>query len=282
MDYRDVARRNINDALADAQRRLRRLTPRQTAEAMRHGATLLDTRSNDLRLQDGVIADAIHVPLSVLEWRVDPASGYPSPALAGRTERLILICKDGYSSSLAAIRLQELGFPDTTDVAGGYRAWVADGLPTVMVDVRPSVFGSATVIERGGQVLLVHHTYGELNWELPGGGADPGESAEEAARREATEEVGVVLAALRLTGVYWEPQGALGWHHFVFVSALAPDSPEPRAADVKEISECGWFPVDHLPRPMTDFTERRITDALSGRPAGLVLVPERRWLPQVS
>ena len=274
-----MGRRTINDVLADAQARLRRLAPAQAAAAMRDGATLVDTRSNDLRFRDGVIPGAIHVPLSVLEWRVDAASGHPSPALAGHTDRLILICGDGYSSSLAALRLQELGFRETTDVTGGFGAWVAAGLPVEMVDARPSLFGAATVIVRDGRVLLVHHTYGELNWELPGGGADPGESAEEAARREALEEVGVTLATLRLTGVYWEPQGALGWHHFVFRAGLVPGSPEPHAADQKEISECAWFAVDELPRPMSDFTARRIEDALADRPPGVFVVPERSWLP---
>lgn len=148
-----------------------------------------------------------------------------------------------------------------------------------LVDARPSVFGAATVIVRDRRVLLVHHTYGELNWEIPGGGADPGESAEEAARREALEETGVTLAGLRLTGVYWEPQGALGWHHFVFRADLAPDSPEPHVADTAEISECRWFAPDQLPRPLSDFTARRIEDALSGRSARFSVVGERRWLP---
>lgn len=274
-----MGRRNINDVLAAAQARLPRLTPVEAAAAARDGATLVDTRSNDVRLQEGVIPDAIHVPLSVLEWRVDAASGYPSPALAGRTDRIVLICRDGYSSSFAALRLRELGFTETTDVIGGFGAWVAAGLPVIAVEDRPSVFGAATVIVRDGRVLLVHHTYGELNWELPGGGADPGESAEQAALREALEEVGVALTIERMTGVYWEPHGALGWHHFVFRASLAPGSPEPYAADRTEISECGWFAVDALPRPMSDFTARRIEDALSGRPAGVFVVSERRWLP---
>ena len=254
------------------------MAPQEAATAVRGGATLVDTRSNDVRLQDGVIPDAIHVPLSVLEWYVDAASGHPSPALAGRTDRLILICRDGYSSSLAALRLQELDFADTTDVSGGFVAWVEAGLPVVMVEARPSVFGAATVIVRDGRVLLVRHTYGELNWELPGGGADPGESGEEAARREALEEVGVTLAIERLTGLYWEPHGALGWHHFVFRAALAPGSPEPHVTDPTEISECAWFAPDALPRPLSSFTAQRIDDALSDRPAGVFVVAERAWL----
>lgn len=78
-----MRRRNINEVLGAAQARLTRLTPAEAAAAVHEGATLVDTRSNDLRFQDGVILEAIHVPLSVLEWRVDAASGFPSPALAG-------------------------------------------------------------------------------------------------------------------------------------------------------------------------------------------------------
>ena len=70
----------------------------------------------------------MHVPLSVLEWRVDPDSGSQDPALAGKEDQLILICREGYSSSLAAIRLHELGLVKTTDVIGDFAAWVAAGL----------------------------------------------------------------------------------------------------------------------------------------------------------
>lgn len=143
-----------------------------------------------------------------------------------------------------------------------------------------STFGAASVIvDDDGRVLLVHHTYGALNWELPGGGGELNESAQETAVREAREEVGVPLEDLRLTGVYWEPgwgDGA-GLHHFVFRATVAPGS-EPSAADPNEISECGWFALDRLPRPLSDFTVRRIEDALSGRPAGLVLISGRTWL----
>ena len=108
---------------------MRRLTPAAAATAMREGATLVDTRDVDVRSRDGRIPGAVHIPLSVLEWRVDPTSGHQSPALAGREDRLVLICHEGYSSSLAAVRLHDLGFPNTTDVVGGFVAWVAAGLP---------------------------------------------------------------------------------------------------------------------------------------------------------
>ena len=272
-----MARSDINDVLAAAQARLTRLEPAQVAAAIADGWTLIDTRAGDDRREHGAIPGAVHVPLSVLEWRVDAASGHADPALLGRTDRLVLICTDGYSSSLAAVRLQELGFANTTNVVGGFVAWAAAGMP-----IRPlprTALGAASVlVDPRGRVLLVHHTYGALNWELPGGGTEPDESVEETAIREAREEVGVTLAARRLTGVYWEPTwGPGGLHHFVFRTSLAPGSPEPHA-DLNEISECAWFDVAALPRPLSDFTVRRIDDALSDRPAGLFVVPARRWL----
>jgi rhodanese-related sulfurtransferase len=124
-----MKRRRIDDVLAAAQARLHRLTPAEAAAAMRLGATLIDTRDGDHRSRDGRIPGSVHIPLSVLEWRVDPTSGHQSPALAGREDRLVLICDEGYSSSLAAVRLHDLGFANTTDVIGGFVAWVAAGLP---------------------------------------------------------------------------------------------------------------------------------------------------------
>ena len=122
-------RRTIDETLAAARARLRRLTPAEAALAIGDGATLVDTRDGDVRAREGRIPGAVHAPLSVLEWRVDPDSGHQNPALAGKEDRLILICREGYSSSLAAIRLHELGFVNTTDVIGGFAAWLAAGLP---------------------------------------------------------------------------------------------------------------------------------------------------------
>ncbi len=105
------------------------MTPAEAAAAMQEGATLVDTRDEDHRSRDGRIPGSVHIPLSVLEWRVDPTSGHQSPALAGREDRLVLICDEGYSSSLAALRLHDLGFANTADVIGGFVAWAAAGLP---------------------------------------------------------------------------------------------------------------------------------------------------------
>lgn len=129
------------------------------------------------------------------------------------------------------------------------------------------------VVDDSSRVLLVKHSYGELNWELPGGAGESGESAEETARREALEEVGVELEIMRLVGVYWDPQ--IDAHHFVFGSRT---DGTPRITDPKEITDVGWFAPDGLPRPMSDFTVRRITDAIAGSPPGVWTIGPRVWL----
>ena len=111
--------------LIAARARIERYTP---AEAAAADALIVDLRCDDVRTRDGIVPGSVHVPRSVLEWRVDPGSGYANPALAGR--RLILMCEEGYSSSLAAASLCDLGF-DGADLVGGFTAWLAEGLPTV-------------------------------------------------------------------------------------------------------------------------------------------------------
>ena len=134
---------------------------------------------------------------------------------------------------------------------------------------------AALIVDDGGRVLLVKHTYGRLNWELPGGGAEADESAEETALREVREETGLRVVVERLGGVYYERE--VDMHHFVFVCRLeGAEAPRP---DRAEIAECGYWPPDALPRPISDFTVRRIHDALgAARPVSLVAVPPRRWL----
>ena len=124
-------RRTIDAVLAEARAKLRRLSPAEAAAAMDDGWILVDTRAGDIRSRDGAIPGAVHAPLSVLEWRVDPTAELPDPVLAASDGRFILLCEHGYSSSLAAVRLHELGFGLATDVIGGFEAWAAAGLPVI-------------------------------------------------------------------------------------------------------------------------------------------------------
>lgn len=138
---------------------------------------------------------------------------------------------------------------------------------------------AATVFDDGRRVLLVHHNYGRHNWELPGGRGEPGESALETAVREIREELGLDVDPVRLTGVYferdWRPREDA--HHFVFECRLRSGS-APRIADAKEIAGFGYFELDQLPRPISDFTVQRIRDAAAGGAARLTAIAPRVWL----
>ena len=122
----------IDDLLARARRRLVRITVGEVGTAVRDGAVLVDIRSEVQRARDGLIPEAIFHPRNVLEWRCDPSSGYDDPRLSGdRGRRIIVVCDEGYQSSLVAATLQELGFVNATDLVGGFRAWATAGLPIV-------------------------------------------------------------------------------------------------------------------------------------------------------
>ena len=122
----------IHDLLGAARRRLRRLDPPEALDAMSRGAVLIDIRSERQCERDGLVPGARFVARNVLEWRLDPASGHSDPSLAGDLDRtVVLLCNEGYQSSLAAATLQDLGFRNATDVAGGFQAWREAGLPVL-------------------------------------------------------------------------------------------------------------------------------------------------------
>ena len=125
-----MARMTVNEFLTAARERLDRVEPRDALAAVELGAVIIDIRSEDQREADGVIPNALFFERNVLEWRVDPASGYSDPALGDDLDRhLILVCNEGFQSSLAAGTLQDLGFSRATDLVGGFQAWKAAGLP---------------------------------------------------------------------------------------------------------------------------------------------------------
>ncbi len=123
------------------------------------------------------------------------------------------------------------------------------------------VGAAAIILDEAGRVLMVHHSYGHLNWEIPGGGSEPGESSIDTAVREVREETGLEVEVERMTGVYWDT--TTDSHHFVFRVRQVDPSARP-VADGAEITELGFFSPDALPRPISDFTLKRIADALSG------------------
>lgn len=121
----------IDDVLADARRRITRLDPRQALEAMEAGALLVDIRPHVNRHAEGEIPGALVIDRNVLEWRLDPASEARLP-IASYDAWVVVVCNEGYASSLAAASLQQLGVERATDLDGGYRAWRAQGLPTTV------------------------------------------------------------------------------------------------------------------------------------------------------
>jgi rhodanese-related sulfurtransferase len=124
-----MARITIDELLARTRQGLTRLHPNEAALAMRAGATLVDIRSDSQIARDGVVPGALVIARNVLEWRLDPASDYRHPRAPDLADHVILMCDEGYQSSLAAATLQQLGFEHATDLAGGFQAWRADGLP---------------------------------------------------------------------------------------------------------------------------------------------------------
>ena len=123
---------SIEQVLAAARARLRRLSPDEAYEAMvKTEATLVDIRPVGQRAIEGSIAGALVVERNVLEWRLDPASSARLPVASDHDIQVIVFCSEGYSSSLAAIALQDLGLHRATDMIGGFQAWKAMGLPIV-------------------------------------------------------------------------------------------------------------------------------------------------------
>ena len=114
--------------IAQARTRLNRLTPRQALRAVDAGAALVDIRPAAQRAAEGEIPGALIVERNVLEWRFDPASA-ARLAQAGYDLQVIVFCSEGYTSSLAAVALQDLGVRRATDLEGGFLAWRAAGLP---------------------------------------------------------------------------------------------------------------------------------------------------------
>ena len=120
----------VDELLDEARASLRRVTPTEAARAAAGGALVVDIRPFEQRSRDGTIPGAVTIDRNVLEWRLDPAGAYRIPQVTSHDEVVIIVCNEGYASSLAAWSLQQLGLRNATDVVGGFQAWSAAGLPT--------------------------------------------------------------------------------------------------------------------------------------------------------
>lgn len=116
----------IDDLLTAARTRLDRPDPRRAAELVDHGAILVDTRPGWQRAQEGELPGALVIERNHIEWRLDPTSAARIEQATDHDVTWILFCSEGYSSSLAAASLQDIGLRNATDLDGGYRAWAAE------------------------------------------------------------------------------------------------------------------------------------------------------------
>jgi rhodanese-related sulfurtransferase len=119
----------IERVLAAARARLVRVSPAEAAQLVADGGLLVDTRPVEQRRREGEVPGALVIDRNVLEWRLDPASDHRIPEITGYDQVIVVMCSEGYSSSLAAAALQDVGLVRATDLEGGFRAWAASGLP---------------------------------------------------------------------------------------------------------------------------------------------------------
>jgi rhodanese-related sulfurtransferase len=122
--------RSIDDLLNEARSRIVRVDPHAAAARIASGALLVDIRPAAQRAREGEVPGSLIVERNVLEWRFDPASDARLPEATGYDVDVIVLCSEGYTSSLAADALRSLGLHRATDVVGGFSAWAAAGLPT--------------------------------------------------------------------------------------------------------------------------------------------------------
>ena len=119
----------VDELLAAARVGLDRVGPQDAASAVASGATLVDIRAESQIAADGVVPGAMIISRNVLEWRLDPSCEFRRSDAPGLDAHVILMCNEGYASSLAAATLRSLGFERATDLDGGFQAWRTAGLP---------------------------------------------------------------------------------------------------------------------------------------------------------
>jgi rhodanese-related sulfurtransferase len=120
----------VDELLEEARSGLQRLSPDETFDALRRGdVVVIDIRERDRREHDGRVPGAIEIDRNVLEWRCAPQSEWRDERVSDPELVLVLMCNEGYQSSLAAASLQRLGLRHATDMDGGFQRWLAEGLP---------------------------------------------------------------------------------------------------------------------------------------------------------
>jgi rhodanese-related sulfurtransferase len=145
---RPAGARSVEEMLTAARDRLVRLTPDQAFAELAADGVLIDIRPAAQRADEGEVPGSAVIERNHLEWRLDPTSEARLPWVSGYDHRVIVICQEGYTSSLAAAALQDLGLHRATDVIGGYWAWTAQGLPSA-----PASAGTVTLAPGAGPAV---------------------------------------------------------------------------------------------------------------------------------
>jgi rhodanese-related sulfurtransferase len=145
---RPAGARTVEQLLTAARDRLVRLTPDQAFAELAADGVLIDIRPAAQRADEGEVPGSAVIERNHLEWRLDPCSAARLPWVSGYDHRVIVICQEGYTSSLAAAALQDLGLHRATDVIGGYWAWTAQGLPSA-----PASAGTVTLAPGAGPAV---------------------------------------------------------------------------------------------------------------------------------
>jgi rhodanese-related sulfurtransferase len=131
-----AGRRTLDELFAEARARIERLQPAEAFAESEQGARVIDIRSDTDRERDGIVPGSLHVPRTVLEWRLDPESAWRTPYVSGLDQRIVLLCDHGFSSVFATAMLVDLGFTRAADVVDGFAAWRAAGLPVAPAPTR--------------------------------------------------------------------------------------------------------------------------------------------------
>ena len=131
MTKRPAGSVTVDELLDHVRARIERIEPIEAWRRLTEGALLVDTRPAEQRDRDGEVPGAVVVDRNVLEWRLDPASPDRLAVVTGYDLEVVVLCNEGYSSSLVADTLRALGLTRAVDVIGGFVAWTAAGLPTV-------------------------------------------------------------------------------------------------------------------------------------------------------
>ena len=119
----------ISAHLDECRRHLDRVLARDLPAEIAQGALVVDVRPREQRERDGPLPGALVIDRNVLEWRLDPTSPHHAPEAGDPDRKIVVVCNEGYSSSLAARALQQIGLAKATDLVGGFQAWLAAGKP---------------------------------------------------------------------------------------------------------------------------------------------------------